>query len=678
MAARFWVGGSGNWDASNTANWAATSGGVGGQAVPTSADDVTFDVLSNTTAYTVTVAATANCKSLVMGAPLAGNVTWAGSSALNIFGNLNLSGGANITRTFTGAINFSSTTSQTITTNTVTLNSAITFNGAGGSWQLQDALNNSAGVIAHQAGTWDTNGQTVTSGSYTGSASTTLTLGATAYNCSSDFTLNATQTLTANTATITLSGAAPTFTGTSVSNINNVYFTGNNPNISGALTCVNLKFTGTAAVTNNSPLTANVTVTGLFTVAGNSPTNRFFVKSNVIGTARTINAASVSLTNIDLQDIVGAGAATWSGTVVGNCSGNTGITFTAPVTRYWVAGTGSFSSTAHWSTSTGGSTGASSPLPQDTAVFDSNSVTASKTITIDLPRLPSLNFASITNTPALTFSVAPFIYGDLNLTGVGTFTPLNTTFALYGAMVLTNNSKSFTAHDVIMNGVGGTLTLGDDMTIGNANSLILTNGTFNANNHNLSIGIFSSSNSNVRTLTPGSGTWSITGTSGTIWSCTTATNLTVTASTGLIKFTDVSAPASYTFNGGSKTYNNFEFVGVSGAVCTFSAGDVFNQVQFDTPGTSLLITSARTLTLNRLIANGISGTLLTIRAGTAANPATISCAQGPIITNWLSIKDITFSGGAVWWAGGNTTNVSGNTGIKFYGAARSVGGGVLA
>jgi hypothetical protein len=43
MAARFWVGGTGTWSASNTTNWAATSGGAGGASVPGAADDVTFN-----------------------------------------------------------------------------------------------------------------------------------------------------------------------------------------------------------------------------------------------------------------------------------------------------------------------------------------------------------------------------------------------------------------------------------------------------------------------------------------------------------------------------------------------------------------------------------------------------------------------------------------------------------
>ena len=70
MASRFWVGGTGTWDGSTTTNWAATSGGAGGQSVPGASDTVTFDASSG--GGTVTVAAsiggTETIQSLTAGA----------------------------------------------------------------------------------------------------------------------------------------------------------------------------------------------------------------------------------------------------------------------------------------------------------------------------------------------------------------------------------------------------------------------------------------------------------------------------------------------------------------------------------------------------------------------------------------------------------------------------------
>lgn len=66
MAARFWVGGTADWTAINTASWAASTGGAGGQTVPGSGDTVTFD--ANSGGGTVTVNTTVNVTSITCGA----------------------------------------------------------------------------------------------------------------------------------------------------------------------------------------------------------------------------------------------------------------------------------------------------------------------------------------------------------------------------------------------------------------------------------------------------------------------------------------------------------------------------------------------------------------------------------------------------------------------------------
>lgn len=137
MADRYWVGGTANWDATALLKWSSTSGGLGGETVPTAADDVYID--SGSGVVTVTAAATNACRSLSFtseSGDFAG--TFAGSSALSVAGSLTLS--ASMTVTYTGVISFTATNAQTITSNGVALNSNLTFNGVGGAWQLQDNL----------------------------------------------------------------------------------------------------------------------------------------------------------------------------------------------------------------------------------------------------------------------------------------------------------------------------------------------------------------------------------------------------------------------------------------------------------------------------------------------------------------------------------------------------------
>ena len=53
MANRYWVGGTAAWDGTAGTKWALTSGGAGGQAVPTASDDVFFDAASGAVTCTI-------------------------------------------------------------------------------------------------------------------------------------------------------------------------------------------------------------------------------------------------------------------------------------------------------------------------------------------------------------------------------------------------------------------------------------------------------------------------------------------------------------------------------------------------------------------------------------------------------------------------------------------------
>lgn len=53
MATRYWVGGSGTWSASNTANWSTTPGGSGGASVPGSGDTARFGDSSGSATVTI-------------------------------------------------------------------------------------------------------------------------------------------------------------------------------------------------------------------------------------------------------------------------------------------------------------------------------------------------------------------------------------------------------------------------------------------------------------------------------------------------------------------------------------------------------------------------------------------------------------------------------------------------
>ena len=180
MADRYWILGTGSWSSTNTVNWSDSSGGLGGFSVPTAADNVFFDANSNvgTTAFTVTMANTPRVCNDFTASGLDGVMTLAGSAiGLTVSGSLTFQA-TNFTRAYTGTTTFNATTTgKTITTNGVAFGAAITFNGVGGAWQLQDALTVPTGnTTTLTNGTLDLQSYTLSTGRFDSSNSNTRTI----------------------------------------------------------------------------------------------------------------------------------------------------------------------------------------------------------------------------------------------------------------------------------------------------------------------------------------------------------------------------------------------------------------------------------------------------------------------------------------------------------------------
>jgi hypothetical protein len=676
---RYWVGGTGNW--SDTARWSTSSGGGSGASVPRSHDDVVFDSLSNATAYTATVNAVTGgirTKALTIAGPLVGNVTLAGSTAIvGIHGNVTLPA-TGLTRTYTGAITLSgSSTGRTFTTNGVALASAITVNGVNCEWTLGSALNNgssSVGVtngnfllstynlIASTVQSDNANSRTINfgSGTVTLSASTPLNLGTTETNRSA-------LTVTAGTAQINCSTTSPTFSGNNQT-FYNVSFTSTSAGtvtINGVNSFNNFSFTGiTSAGLKNISITANQTITGTLTLsAGTNATMRHFLQSNTIGTTRTLTCAAVaSLTDIDFRDITIAGAAApVSGTRLGDCKGNSGITFDAAKTVYRVGAGANWSSSTSWSNTSGG-TGDNIyfPLAQDTAIFDTNSATSGQTKNLD----QSYNIGTIdmsartSNTMTLATSTnTPTIYGNwingtgTTLTGTGLMT-----FAGRGSQTITSAGRTFT-QGFNVNTPSGSVTLQDAFICSSANTAFIA-GTFDAAGYNVSLTSASSgvatSVSTTRTIAIGSGTWTIAGTSA--WSASTSTNLTVTG-TGTISLTSASAK---TFAGGGISYSGITLDQGGAGALTISGNNTFANITntYSATGATNITIGTTTQRVTQWTATGAATRVLTVQGTSASSPGTLILTGGtdPNV-DYLTVTGVrAYSLVDTWYAGANSTN----------------------
>lgn len=104
--------------------------------------------------------------------------------------------------------------------------------------------------------------------------------------------------------------------------------------------------------------------------------------------------------------------------------------------RYWVGGSGNWSDTAHWSTSSGGSGGESAPNSGDNVFLDANST---GTLTASSSECFGLDCTGHTGT--LTGSLTAV--GDVTLAGGGTYSGLSLSFSLIvGNLSLTCNGKA--------------------------------------------------------------------------------------------------------------------------------------------------------------------------------------------------------------------------------------------
>jgi len=714
MADRYWVGGSGTWDATSTTNWATSSGGASGASAPTASDNVFFDSNSNvgTGAFTVTVSA-AVCNDITIGgasAPQAldGAMTLAfASSTLTVSGSwTNQATNFAVTNTAATVTFNATTTGKTITTNGVTIGVTITLNGVGGAWTLGSALNISIYTLTLTNGTFDTSASNyaVTASAFSSSNSnirtinlngSTVTLGA--VSTAWQMTTSTNATLNAGTSTINLTSSNLIFAGGGLTYYN-VQFTSTSAGalfqVLGASTYNNFTV-ATASATGLSRLifTASQTINGTLTANGSNGNIRLFVNSQTIGTTATLTCAAIAaMTDVDFRDITIAGAhGTLSGTRLGDCGGNSNITFVAGANKYWnLAAGGNWSATA-WALGSGGSVADTNfPLPQDTVIIENTGLNTSATVTINAGyNIGTLDTSTRTNAMTLASSGnAPTFYGNFTYgsgvtpTGTGTYT-----FSNRSTKTLNSGGKTFTQPITITAPSGGIQLVTNNLTLGTTLTTTLAQGTLDLNNLTLSTGLFSSNTSNTRTIAFGS-TGSIvttTTTAGsTVLSMATATNFTFTGTSNISAA--MSTTRTFNFGGAGATTSNrlninltsgasvptftgsFRQVNFTGSTCntgsqtinchgfTLASGGTYTTTTFTTVGTGTLTSNGKSISTLRVNASGITTTLSDALICTSIWYLT----QGTIDLNGFSLttpgywgdstfaKNITFNGGTIF------------------------------
>jgi hypothetical protein len=227
-------------------------------------------------------------------------------------------------------------------------------------------------------------------------------------------------------------------------------------------------------------------------------------------------------------------------------------------------------------------------------------------------------------------------YGSLTLSSGGTYTSLTVTMA--GTGTLTTNNKPIAT--LTFNAPGGTVTLGSTTTLVSGGTTTLTAGALNLNGFNLDTGLFSSSNSNTRSIAFGS---------------------------NFIYLTTTTAAA---VNVAMVTVTGFTFSGTGGfsagmsVTRTFSIGSTTNNGLAGAP--NLFITSGAsvpTITTNSWIGTlNFTGSTAAVTATSVINLQNLTLASGGIAHSFnATMRDtgtITSNGSSI---GTLTINHSGTT-----------------
>lgn len=330
--------------------------------------------------------------------------------------------------------------------------------------------------------------------------------------------------------------------------------------------------------------------------------------------------------------------------------------------RFWVGGASTWDATVgtKWATTSGGTGGASVPTATDDAIFDANSGSVAVS-----PVDPDANCFNLTCT-GFTGSFA----GNDNLNVSGSvilgagMTNTNTTMTLLGASIHTFTTNGITYKNTLIFNGSGSYTLQDNLS--NTSNITHSLGTLNGNNFNVTCSSISAAGStSSRTLNMGNGTWTFNSTSSNPFSLGNV-GITLNASTSTILVVG-SRTTIGQFGGPNTTYNNVSInsTGVSGSSgVTILGSSTFNTLTI-AQNQTIKFTAGTTQTIGTLVSNGTLGNLVILASTSAGTAWNISKSSGVVSIDFVSLQDSTATGGATWYAGTHSTNVSNNINWNF-------------
>lgn len=730
----YWVGGEGEW--SDSSHWSTTSGGVGGSCVPGPEDNVYFDAGSGFTneSKTINLKTVSYCKDIICSGssvPPELNET-EDTSSLNIYGSSEWQEGMTVD---IKNINYQNTNeSKTIKTNGVQYYNSITIKETG----TVDLLDNlSTYNLSIEAGTFNTNNFDIIIANQmvaSKNVDKVLNLGSSQiyFNginsrllAHSSFT-----TINAGTSHIHFTGAL-TLTGAITGVAGQKYYDVSieNPN---AKSGIALYLSPTSddkfmefnkiEMAGHFITTGNIKAEELYLGTGNTHTfesarkftiNKKLVvggicqgwttmKSSTSGSQAIISmpaTAAMEVNSVLMKDLAATGGANFVASNSIDQGNNTEWDFSGGTigNLYWVGGSGLWGDSEHWANTSGGDGGACVPGPSDNVFFDANSgfTSAKKTVTV-VGSVFCRNITVAGTTTPPTFTSSNTTTNQLNIYGSSVWQAGMAPVAIYIVRYVdTKIPKTITTNGVVTGSGSGTLStiyfaettsisMVDDFRVDGVATLEV--GTFNTNDHKLTIGRhFIANSANPKTLNLGKSDVLFTTSNGTLNVSNSST--TINAKESNIVF---SGTISNSGNGlksyAGQEFNNVSFTSSStlaAEIVTSGVGEAtFNKVEIKGGGKILGNNTFNELSLltNKKIVLGafytqtiktnlnMSGTtcdILPIESSSANNRAKLNVLAGNTSFNFINMKDVDAIGLTLHFGAQSTISDQNNNNVTY-------------
>lgn len=350
------------------------------------------------------------------------------------------------------------------------------------------------------------------------------------------------------------------------------------------------------------------------------------------------------------------GAATGATTTVWNTDNQTGMTVTGtPKVR--LTPDSSAGTRVVYSGSTSGT-------EANAISFYATSGTDTITITGSGRKYGTLDFTGFSGT-ATAFG-AMTVYSNLTFSSTMTLnasTSIVTLGSTSGTKTITSAGKTLD-FPITFDGVGGTWTLNDALTLGSTRTLKLTNGTFNSNNFDVTTSVFSSSNSNTRSIDFGASQFTITG-SGTSWD-TEIGYFSLTGSWNNVASINMTSASPKIFAGGSRTWPGLSQGGLG--ILSITGTNQFGSLSMNVYGSTITLPANTITGVDTFYLDGASGNLGTLNSNIVGTQATLTLSEytgpSPRTSSYLNIKDINFTPSG-YLTVKNSVNQGNNSGIIF-------------